>query len=129
MRDVPEKVVIIGSGPAACTAAIYAARADLEVALGFSASDRPAQDPTLDWFAKGLQIAGLVAGRDIGWLWPLAEITKPQIIAALPDELLALTWSCRRPRRGRPCGRCLTCRRLDGERTEAARIPKEHARG
>lgn len=95
---------------------------DLEVALGYSASDRPAQDRDLEWAAKGRQIAELVAGREITWLWPLAEITKPQIIAALPPELLALTWSCRHPRngrQGRPCGRCLTCKRLAKERREA----------
>ena len=45
---------------------------------------------------------------------PLAETTKAEILEKIPQELLDLTWSCRRPvREGatvRPCGHCQPCR-------------------
>lgn len=91
----------------------------LAVDLCFSASDRPATRPSLEWFARGQRIAEQVAGRSIEWRWPIRELTKPEIIAALPPDLLALCWSCRRPRAGRACGRCATCRRLSRERRTA----------
>jgi 7-cyano-7-deazaguanine synthase in queuosine biosynthesis len=56
------------------------------------------------------------------WLWPLAHLKKVDVYRALPRELAAMTWSCRRPVAAggtyRPCGRCHTCRSLQ----EVARL-------
>lgn len=44
--------------------------------------------------------------------FPLIEenITKIKMIRDMPQELLDLTWSCRKPRNGNPCGHCHACR-------------------
>lgn len=101
------------------TGLICRERRDLEVALTYSASDRPARDPSIEWFARGPRFAEQLAGRTITWHWPLRDLTKPQIIAAMPPDLLDRCWTCRRPENGRPCRRCATCRRLRTERVEA----------
>ena len=49
----------------------------------------------------------------VQWIYPLYQSSKQELAAALPAELVALTWSCRRPvREGggfRPCGACKAC--------------------
>ena len=46
--------------------------------------------------------------------FPLIEqnITKAQMIAEMPRELLNLTWSCRRPKGENPCGKCHACKEI-----------------
>jgi 7-cyano-7-deazaguanine synthase in queuosine biosynthesis len=47
----------------------------------------------------------------VEWLFPVYEVAKDELAAALPQALLELTWSCRRPVDGfRPCGTCKACR-------------------
>jgi 7-cyano-7-deazaguanine synthase in queuosine biosynthesis len=53
----------------------------------------------------------------VEWLYPVYRKTKQELAQGLPAELLALTWSCRRPlaepaaegSRYRPCGACKAC--------------------
>jgi 7-cyano-7-deazaguanine synthase in queuosine biosynthesis len=53
----------------------------------------------------------------VEWLYPVYRRTKEALAAALPRELVELTWSCRRPlpdragghSRYRPCGACKAC--------------------
>ncbi|MDD3595656.1 hypothetical protein [Sulfuricurvum sp.] len=52
-------------------------------------------------------------------LFPLIEmdIDKGKMIAALPNELVEMTWSCRRPRKdesgiSQPCGKCKPCQTI-----------------
>jgi len=49
----------------------------------------------------------------VEWLYPVFTATKAELAAALPRELLELTWSCRRPVSVpggfRPCGGCKAC--------------------
>jgi 7-cyano-7-deazaguanine synthase in queuosine biosynthesis len=51
--------------------------------------------------------------REVQWLYPVYHATKRELAAALPRELLEMTWSCRRPLRAaqgfRPCGACKAC--------------------
>ena len=76
---MPEKVVIIGSGPAAWTAAIYAARANLEP-LVFAG--RPKQVPSL--VLPGGQ---LMLTTDVENYPGLAEgVTGPQMMAAFEQQ-------------------------------------------
>lgn len=44
--------------------------------------------------------------------FPLIEagITKTEMMKEMPQDLLSLTWSCRRSKDGKPCGRCHACR-------------------
>jgi 7-cyano-7-deazaguanine synthase in queuosine biosynthesis len=54
---------------------------------------------------------------EVQWVYPVYHATKAELAAALPPELVALTWSCRRPVRmegqngqqWRPCGTCKAC--------------------
>src|SRR5439155_25564725 len=47
------------------------------------------------------------------WIYPLYQSSKQELAAALTAELVALTWSFRRPFREcggfRPCGACKAC--------------------
>jgi len=50
----------------------------------------------------------------VDWIYPVYHATKHDLAAALPGELVALTWSCRRPvrdaeQRWRACGACKAC--------------------
>src|SRR5262245_60724220 len=60
----------------------------------------------------------------VEWGFPLYDQPKSEIAAALPEELLTLTWSCRRPvafEGGfRPCQACKACRVRQGLRAPAA---------
>lgn len=58
-------------------------------------------------------VADILAKRRIEWVYPVANKTKGDIIEALPPDLRALTWWCRRPSGDGPCHACLTCRQVD----------------
>jgi 7-cyano-7-deazaguanine synthase in queuosine biosynthesis len=56
----------------------------------------------------------------VEWIYPVYDLPKAEIAAALPRELLDLTWSCRRPVGGsRPCLVCKACKARQGLRTPA----------
>jgi 7-cyano-7-deazaguanine synthase in queuosine biosynthesis len=57
----------------------------------------------------------------VEWIFPVYDTPKAELAAALPQELLDLTWSCRRPVDGfRPCGTCKACKVRQGLRVPAA---------
>ena len=57
----------------------------------------------------------------VEWIFPVYDTPKSELAAALPQELLDLTWSCRRPVDGfRPCGACKACMVRQGLRVPAA---------
>jgi len=51
--------------------------------------------------------------REVQWVYPVHQCTKAEIAALIPAEILALTWSCRRPVAVpggyRACGTCKAC--------------------
>ncbi len=59
----------------------------------------------------------------VEWIFPVYDRPKSEIAAALPAELLELTWSCRRPvpvpGGFRPCQACKACRARADLRTPA----------
>ena len=56
----------------------------------------------------------------VDWVFPVYDTPKAELAAAVPQELLDLTWSCRTPRDGfRPCGVCKACKAREGLRTPA----------
>ena len=60
------------------------------------------------------EVLPLLAGRKVELTHPIGDVTKLQIVQALPDDLRELCWSCRRPTiRGQRCHRCITCRQID----------------
>jgi len=57
----------------------------------------------------------------VEWAYPVYHTPKAALVAALPPELLDLTWSCRRPLEGlRPCGTCKACQVRQGLRIPTA---------
>jgi len=61
----------------------------------------------------------------VEWIFPVYDTPKAELAAALPQELLDLTWSCRRPIGGfRPCQVCKACRAR-----EMAKKPAEQQQG
>jgi 7-cyano-7-deazaguanine synthase in queuosine biosynthesis len=57
----------------------------------------------------------------VEWIFPVHHAAKAELAAALPPELLDLTWSCRRPVEGfRPCLVCKACRVRQGLHASAA---------
>jgi 7-cyano-7-deazaguanine synthase in queuosine biosynthesis len=56
----------------------------------------------------------------VAWIYPVFHTPKAELAAGLPEELVNLTWSCRRPLEGlRPCGTCKACRVREGLRIPA----------
>jgi 7-cyano-7-deazaguanine synthase in queuosine biosynthesis len=56
----------------------------------------------------------VLAGRSLDLVHPIGDMTKLEIVQALPDSLRELCWSCRRPTaQGKRCHRCLTCKHID----------------
>lgn len=55
----------------------------------------------------------LIAGRAPVLEYPMLHLTKAEVVRDMPADLLARTWHCRRPARGRPCHECPTCRQVD----------------
>lgn len=52
--------------------------------------------------------------QNIRVIRPIANMTKAEVVAAIPPELLALCHWCRFPRvDGSPCHRCHTCKSVD----------------
>jgi 7-cyano-7-deazaguanine synthase in queuosine biosynthesis len=45
-------------------------------------------------------------------VFPIEHLTRAEMAAEMPPELLALCSSCRKPIAGRNCGRCATCQEL-----------------
>jgi 7-cyano-7-deazaguanine synthase in queuosine biosynthesis len=62
----------------------------------------------------------------VDWIYPVYDMPKAQIAAALPADLLDLTWSCRRPVDGRrPCLACKACKARQA--AQGLRTPLEAA--
>lgn len=58
----------------------------------------------------------LIAGREPNLVYPMVHLTKAEVVASMPKGLLALTWHCRRPKHGKPCHSCKTCKQVDAAR-------------
>jgi hypothetical protein len=61
------------------------------------------------------KVLEVITGRDFDYLMyreGAGIISKQRMIQDMPDELFRLTWYCRRPQNGLPCGKCHTCRKV-----------------
>ena len=107
----------------ASTVALNLGPGRITVALGWSTEDlqrpqvrdRQDRDVTTDlWHALRKSLVGTDLNEEIAM--PIVErgLSKADVIADLPTELLGLTWSCRRPKFvddiPRPCRACHACR-------------------
>lgn len=55
----------------------------------------------------------LIAKRKPRLAFPIAHMTKADVVKAMPKDLLALCWWCRRPNGKQPCHKCRTCKQVD----------------
>jgi len=116
----------------ACQVAIDTPRCD-RVAVGSLASDTDIvnrserQKRVFDVMYECYRARKLGEPR-VDWVYPVYHTPKAELAAALPHELLELTWSCRRPIEGpargpaqgfKPCLTCKACRAREGLRTAA----------
>lgn len=62
--------------------------------------------------AMFMAVVNLMSRRKRKYICPYAEVSKAQMIQELPLDLLKLTWYCRNPNEGKPCGKCFNCRRV-----------------
>lgn len=58
---------------------------------------------------KRRAIANASAGKELKFLYPIAHLTKKEIIEAIPERYLKHAWFCRTPKNNKPCGNCITC--------------------
>ncbi len=66
----------------------------------------------------------------VEWVFPVYHTPKAELAAALPQALVDLTWSCRRPVDGlRPCMVCKACRAREGLRPRAGAADKLTSKG
>jgi 7-cyano-7-deazaguanine synthase in queuosine biosynthesis len=63
----------------------------------------------------------------VDWIYPVYHTPKAELAAALPQELLDLTWSCRRPvavpSGWAACGACKACLARSRAKAEGLRTP------
>ena len=81
------------------------------VAIG-TLKGNPFPDATPRFRAAAEKAMNLALGTKIVLLAPYASLTKTQVLARAGRFRLDLAFSCLRPRRGKPCGRCSKCAEL-----------------
>ena len=100
------------------------------VVVSANSADASVTAPTTSRIVRRRQLAEAMVGRRLNWWIPFAHMTKAQMIAELPAELLELCWWCRRPQGTMPCRRCRTCREINAlpqVRALPSRRPEEAA--
>ena len=70
-----------------------------------------------------------VARRELEFEYPQLHMTKAEIIAAMPPELVKACWYCRTPQGGRPCHKCHTCKAVDAALAGKPWIPLDERGG
>ena len=58
---------------------------------------------------KRRAIANASAGKELNFHYPIAHLTKKELIEAIPEMYLKHAWFCRTPKNSKPCGKCITC--------------------
>lgn len=69
--------------------------------------------------ASAIAISNLLAKRRLEYISPYQQVSKAQMIEQMPPELFNLTWYCRKPVNGLPCGTCFNCERVKTKATTA----------
>jgi 7-cyano-7-deazaguanine synthase in queuosine biosynthesis len=93
------------------------------IAVGALATDTDIANRTARQKRVFEEMYGCYRARKLGeprvdWIFPVYDTPKAELASALPQELLDLTWSCRRPVDGfRPCMTCKACKARQGLRT------------
>ena len=105
----------------ACQVAIDTPGCD-RIAIGSLAADTDIANRTARMKRVFDEMYACYRARKLGeprveWIFPVFDTPKAALAAALPRELLDVTWSCRRPVNGfEPCMTCKACRASQGLR-------------
>jgi len=116
----------------ACQVAIDTPRCT-RIAVGSLAADTDIENRSLRQRRVFDEMYECYRARKLGepkveWIYPVYDQPKSALVAALPSELLGLTWSCRRPvASGRACGACKACRAREKACAQGLRGPAEVA--
>ena len=103
------------------------------IAVGSLAADTDIENRSLRQRRVFDEMYACYRARKLGepkveWIYPVYDQPKSALVAALPNELLGLTWSCRRPLEGgQACGLCKACRAREKACIEGLRLPAEGA--
>ena len=103
------------------------------IAVGSLAADTDIENRSLRQRRVFDEMYACYRARKLGepkveWIYPVYDQPKSALVAALPGELLSLTWSCRRPLAGGgACGACKACRAREKACAEGLRGPAEVA--
>jgi 7-cyano-7-deazaguanine synthase in queuosine biosynthesis len=114
----------------ACQVAIDTPRCT-RIALGALAADTDIENRSARQRRVFDEMYACYRARKLGeahveWIYPVYDMAKAEIAAALPAGLLDLTWSCRRPVNGsRPCLACKACKAR--QFAQGLRVPTEAA--
>ena len=63
-------------------------------------------------FRVRAMLTALDTGHDLRFNFPIADMSRADMAADMPPELLAMVHSCRKPTNGNHCRRCKTCLEL-----------------
>jgi 7-cyano-7-deazaguanine synthase in queuosine biosynthesis len=116
----------------ACQVAIDTPRCT-RIAVGSLAADTDIENRSLRQRRVFDEMYACYRARKLGepkveWIYPVYDQPKSALVAALPKELLDLTWSCRRPLEGgQACVGCKACRAREKACIEGLRGPAEVA--
>lgn len=116
----------------ACQVAIDTPRCT-RIAVGSLASDTDIENRSARQRRVFDEMYACYRARKLGepkveWIYPVYDLPKSALVAALPSDLLGLTWSCRRPLDGgRPCLACKACRAREKALAQGLRGPAELA--
>lgn len=66
------------------------------------------------WDRANTILSATAPEADLETVYMMKDKTKAQIVAEMPKSLTRLAWSCRQPKNNQPCGKCHTCKQLEG---------------
>ena len=84
-----------------------------KVVVSINANDPSAQDINTPRRVKANALTEVLLDRQVNFEYPYVNITKAEMVKALPRDLVAGLWWCRTPRAGNKCGRCKPCREIN----------------
>lgn len=54
-----------------------------------------------------------MTGKTPTLVYPMIHLAKAEVVQSMPADLIEACWWCRRPRGGKPCHQCQTCKQVD----------------
>ena len=84
-----------------------------EVVVSVNANDPSALDRNTPRRVRANALTDIIIDKPVEFLYPYVDITKRDMVEALPKELLSGLWWCRTPRNGNRCSKCKPCREIN----------------